>query len=114
MQEKRHFKRWHLIYYLQVRDRHTSQAIGHLIDINQEGMMLLSEVPISCDRIFHLQMLLPEEVVGMTSWEFDAKSLWSKPDVNPNLHTTGFHLLNVLPEDVGMIECLIDDYGFRD
>jgi hypothetical protein len=114
MQEKRKLKRWHLIYYLQVRNRHTNKAIGHLIDINREGMMLLSEVPIERDRIFHLQMTLPEEVVGLTTWEFDAKSLWSKPDLNPRLYTTGLHLLNVLPEDVGMIECLIDDYGFRE
>lgn len=113
MQEKRKLKRWHLIYYLQVRDRHTSKAIGHLIDLNEEGMMLLSEAPLERDRIFHLQMTLPEEI-GMSNWEFDAKSLWSKPDINPNLYTTGFHLLNVLPEDVGTIECLIDDYGFRD
>lgn len=38
-------------------------------------MTILSEVPIQSDRIFHLQMILPEEVVGMSNWQFDAKSL---------------------------------------
>ncbi|AFY78482.1 MAG: PilZ domain-containing protein [Hydrococcus sp. C42_A2020_068] len=114
MQEKRKLKRWHLIYYLRVRDRHTDKPIGHLIDISEGGMMLVSEAPIAVGRVFQFQMMLPEEIAGTTTWEFDAKSLWSQPDFNPSLYKTGFQLLNVIPEDIGTIECLIDDYGFRD
>jgi hypothetical protein len=114
MQEKRKLKRWHLIYYLRVIERHTNCAIGHLIDISEEGMMLVSEEPIPIDRVFQFQMMLPEQIAGTKVWEFDAKSLWCEPDLNPDLHKTGFHLINVLPEDIGTIECLIDDYGFRD
>jgi PilZ domain len=114
MQEKRSLKRWHLIYYLRVLDRNTSQVLGHLIDINEQGMMLVSETPIPIKEVFHLQMILPEEIAGTVNWNFDAKSLWSEPDINPMLCKTGFQLLDVHPEDVGTIECLIDDYGFRD
>jgi hypothetical protein len=114
MQNKRQLKRWHLIYYLRVLDRDTKQAIGHLIDISENGMMLVSETPIPLEQVFHLQMILPEEIAGVTNWDFDAKSLWSEPDINPSLSKTGFQLIDVRSEDVGTIECLIDDYGFRE
>ncbi|MCU0538243.1 MAG: PilZ domain-containing protein [Hydrococcus sp. Prado102] len=114
MQNKRKLKRWHLIYYLRVLDRDTKQPIGHLIDISENGMMLVSETPVALERVFHLQMILPEEIAGLTTWNFEAKSLWSEPDINPSLSKTGFQLLNVRSEDVGTIECLIDDYGFRE
>jgi hypothetical protein len=114
MQEKRRLKRWHLIYYLRVIDRNANQPIGHLIDINEEGMMLVSETPIPLNQEFQLQMVLPEEIAGVTQWDFHATSVWSEPDINPSLYKTGFHLLDVRLEDVGTIECLIDDYGFRD
>jgi hypothetical protein len=114
MQEKRKLKRWHLIYYLRVLDRNTGQPIGHLIDINPDGIMLVSEAPIPIDQLFQLQMILPEEIAGINHWNFEAKSLWCEPDINPSLHKTGFQLLGVHPEDIGVIECLIDDYGFRD
>ncbi|NJK50230.1 PilZ domain-containing protein [Candidatus Gracilibacteria bacterium] len=114
MQNKRKLKRWHLIYYLRVIDRDTKQPIGHLIDISENGMMLVSETPISLEQVFDLQMILPEEIAGMSDWNFKAKSLWSEPDINPGLSKTGFQLIDVHSEDVGTIECLIDDYGFRE
>ncbi|MBN2468350.1 MAG: PilZ domain-containing protein [Deltaproteobacteria bacterium] len=114
MPEKRKLKRRHLIYYLRVFDKNTDELIGHLVDITPEGIMLMSEKPLTTKTVFQCWMILPGEVFGKNRLEFEAKSLWSKPDVNPDFFDTGLHLLNASDEDMYIINHLISDYGFDD
>lgn len=113
MKEKRKLKRRHLIFYLRVYDKNTGQLVGRLVDITSEGIMLNSENPIPTDTVFQLQMFLPEEF-DKERLDFDAKSIWCKPDVNRDLFVTGLKLLNVANRDTEIIENLIDEYGFQD
>ena len=39
MDERRHLKRRHLIYYLSVEDIDTGRTLGHLVDVNPGGIM---------------------------------------------------------------------------
>ncbi len=114
MQEKRKLKRRHLIYYLRVFDENSDQLIGHLVDITTEGAMLISEEPIKANTVFQLRMVLPAGIEGNKPISFDAQSIWCHKDVNPNFYASGFQLLNPAPEDVEVIEWLIDEFGFRD
>ncbi len=112
--EKRRVKRSHLIYYLRVFDQSNNQILGHLVDITPEGAMLISELPIVTSAHFQLRMMLPAEIFGRDHLDFEAESLWSKRDINPDFHDTGFRLLNVEVKDTAIISRLIDEYGFRD
>ena len=112
--DKRHIKRSHLIYYLRVFDRITNETLGHLVDITPEGAMLISESTIPVNTHFEFRMMLPAEIFGRTTLDFDAESLWCKRDTNPDFFDTGFRLLNVELRDTAIIARLIDEYGFRD
>ncbi len=112
--EKRRLKRSHLIYYLRVFDRSNNETLGHLVDITPEGAMLISENPIPVNTQYQLRMQLPAEIFGRAYLDFDAESLWSKRDINPDFHDAGFRLMNVSVKDTAIISRLIDDYGFRD
>ena len=112
--DKRRLKRSHLIYYLRVFDRSTNETLGHLVDITPEGAMLISENPIPVNTHFQLRMQLPAEIFGRTHLDFEAESLWSKRDINPDFHDAGFRLINVEVKDTAIIARLIDEYGFRD
>ena len=112
--DKRHIKRSHLIYYLRVFNQANNQILGHLVDITHEGAMLISESPIPTGEHFQLRMMLPAEIFGREHMDFEAESLWSKRDINPDFYDTGFRLLNVEVKDTAIIARLIDEYGFRD
>lgn len=114
MLEKRRLKRYHLIYYLRVFDKNTGQLLGHLVDIHTEGIMLLSEEPIECDINFQLQMILPGEILGTQTWNFEAQSKWCEQDVNPQFYNTGFQLIYAFPHDIELVESLVEDYGFHE
>jgi hypothetical protein len=114
MPERRGLKRRHLLYYLRVFDQSTGRQIGHLVDITKEGMMVMSERPIRPGRTLSLRMMLPEEVSKEAAVEFEATSLWTGQDINPEFYDTGFKVTNITRRQLAMLETLIEDYGFRD
>jgi hypothetical protein len=111
--ERRKVKRRHLIYYLRVFDRTSGRQVGHLVDLTADGMMLMSERPIRVGRTIGFKMTLPGSHAEET-FEFDATSLWTSEDVNPDFYDTGFKFEKISRRHLAQIETLIDDYGFRD
>lgn len=114
MENKRRLKRRHLIYYLRVFDQTNGQLIGHLVDITKEGLMLISEVPLSMDQTYHFRMVLPSEILSKVELDFVATVVWCKKDINPDFYATGFKLVSISEDDLVVIESLIHRYGFND
>ena len=112
--ERRSIKRRHLFFHLRVFDRNTSKKIGHVVDITPEGMMLVSEIAIPIDVDFQLSMMLPDEGDQSKSHEFEARSMWSSNDVNPQFFDTGFLVLKATEEHLDLVHYLVDHYGFKD
>jgi hypothetical protein len=115
MNERRLLKRRHLIYYLSVEDVDTNRLLGHLVDVTPDGIMLMSPEPIEAGKVFRLRMTIPAGSEGTPQTiEFQARSVRSGKDVNPDFFDTGFHMVSLTPAQLGLIETLIDDHGFRD
>ncbi len=113
MENKRKLKRRHLFFYLRIFNRKDGELIGYLGDITPQGIMLISEKPVETNRFFKLWMDLPGSST-VRRLEFEAKSIWCQPDMNPDFYDTGIQLLDMSKRDMAMIEDLISDYGFRD
>ena len=110
--DQRRLKRWHLIYYLRVFDREKNELLGHLVDINTKGIMIISENPIETQKNYKFKMDLPRAIGGRTDVSFEAQSLWCKTDINTDFYDTGFKFTNVALKDVSLIEHLIHDLSF--
>ena len=108
--EKRKLKRRQLIYYLKVLDRETENLVGRLADITTEGIMLLSNTPLETNKEFKLKLVLPSEISGDHYIELDAKSLWSKKDLNPDIYGTGFSFVEIASKDIDTIQALVADF----
>ena len=107
---KRRLKRWKLFYYLSVYDSSKSHLLGHLIDLNINGMMLLSRKPIATGIEFNTKINVPAEKDGIDSEDqvlLKAKSMWSRPDTDPNFYNTGFQFIGLNREAKSDIEQLI-------
>jgi hypothetical protein len=108
--EKRNFKRWQLIFYLRVFDQDTGSLLGHIIDISEGGMMLISEQPLPIDQMFRLYLEVPQDTGPRQHIEFEALSLWSKNDINPDFYDTGFRIIRLTPYALGQLRLLIADF----
>ena len=112
--ERRKFKRRYLMYYSRIFDRKNGSVIGYLVDLTPEGAMIISEEPIHPGEVFRLRMDLPEDIASKASLDFQAKSVWCKPDIDPHFFGTGFQIMDLQGEDIQLIERMIQEYGFRD
>jgi hypothetical protein len=114
MEERRHFRRRHVIYYSRVYERSTGELIGHVMDITPEGIKLISEQPITLNKRFHFRIDLPDDITLKEYMYFDAESVWCSPDVNPDFYNTGFRVSKMSPEDAEFLTRMIDETGLRD
>jgi len=110
----RRHKRHNLIVYLRVYDRDTNALLGYLVDITQQGLMLMSEQPLEANRLYRLRVDKGEVYGPRRYLDLDAQSRWIDRDVNPKLHNTGFSLVDPSPQALGTIEGLILDLSFSD
>jgi hypothetical protein len=112
-ENRRKLKRWHLIYYLRVFEITTGNLAGHVVDINDEGVKLISEKTIDLNEKFKFKMNYPQED-GMTGELFlEAQSLWNEVDINPSFYCTGFRIVNPDARDIDIIRKLIDRFNFN-
>ncbi len=114
MYENRNMKRWHVIYYLRIFDRDAGSLLGHLVDITTEGLKMVSEETIPSKKDFSLKMEVPFEGGKTKEVLFNARSLWSKKDTNPDFYATGFNLESLDRDTIEIIQALIADLSFDD
>lgn len=110
--EKRKSKRWYLIMYLRVHDQDTGELLGHIVDINKEGMRLVSDNPIPSNQHFRLWVDVPKDSASRQRIELDAESLWSARDINPDFCDTGFRIHNISTPALLQLQLLIEEFKF--
>ncbi|MFH7319640.1 PilZ domain-containing protein [Desulfurivibrio sp. D14AmB] len=110
----RRLTRRNLIYHLEVFDEESGELVGRLVDITTEGVKLVASSPVGPDRHFRLRMKLPEDHFPRSHWCFEAVSLWTTRDINPEFHTTGFRLVKLDEADQELVSGLIELFSFND
>jgi len=112
--ERRAILRRHLIYYLRVWDTATDTLLGHIVDINTDGLMLISERKIDTGKPFDLEIRWQDMDGNPAKIRFAAVSRWSNNDVNSAFFDTGFQLVEPSEEILEPIRKMISQYGFGD
>lgn len=112
--ETRSLKRRHLVYYLEVYDDDANELLGHLVDLTTSGLKLVSKQRIPTNRSYRLRMMLPEGYFSQKDLYFEAKSLWSSNDINPDFYDTGFSSPKLEPVAQNIIMDLVSQLSFND
>ncbi len=113
MIEKRKYKRRHLIYYLEVLEQGTDISIGFVVDVTQNGILVMSSMPLAVGRIFHLKMLVDEDRNDKSFLHFEARSKWCNKSPNSDFYDTGFELINLDASAFNKISEIIEELGFK-
>lgn len=103
-----------LIFYLKVHDCRSGEPLGFLGDINLEGMLVVSEKPLTVGECFDIWLDIGSrgEASRARNLRCKARSMWSKADINPDYYATGFRFEDVPLPTMRAIRELIDDIGF--
>jgi hypothetical protein len=114
MAERRKTKRRHLLYYGRVYDGQAKKQLGYLVDVTEHGFMLLSEEPFPVGETRRFKLEITSDIDERPYLDVVAKSIWCEQDVSPSHHNIGFEIVNIDPEDVRIIQSIVQVYGFRD
>jgi c-di-GMP-binding flagellar brake protein YcgR len=112
--ERRAIKRRHLIYYLRVWQIDQNSALGHVVDINTEGMMLISERQVAIGKEMDLELRLPDSEGELKPMRFKAICRWCNKDINSAFYDSGFEFLSKSSQEMETLQKLIEAYGFND
>ncbi len=112
--DRRTIKRKHVAYYTRMFDAKSDVQLGNLGDISLGGVMLISAIPFPPDTTFQLKLELSDDIADKPFMVFEALSLWSHPDLDPELNNTGFRITKIAPEDLEIIRNILQAYSIRD
>jgi hypothetical protein len=114
MQNRRKINRRYLLYFVRVYDATTHQQIGNLVDITPQGAMIVGQSPIPEEIPICIQLELTPEISEKPFLEFQTKSKWCHPDLEPSLYNIGFEILELSAQDSRTIQKIVETFGFRD
>ncbi|MDR9500900.1 MAG: PilZ domain-containing protein [Desulfurivibrionaceae bacterium] len=113
-EEARIMKRRQLFYYLKLYDQTTGEQVGNVVDITTQGCKIISKDPLPTGQTMALRLDLPEGLSSLKNIVLQGKTLWSRPDVNPDFYVTGFEVPELGTKERQVLGRLIDQTAFND
>lgn len=112
-EELRQDDRWYLVFYLRVFDGMSRKIFGHLVDISENGIMVISDSAVEANEDYRLRMSLPNQLNDRNEIVFSATSRWCKRDANPDFYLIGFQIHDIEPTTRDLIGHLIKDFSYN-
>ncbi|KAF1030164.1 MAG: hypothetical protein GAK37_01482 [Pseudomonas sp.] len=109
---ERRIERHQLPCFLQVFNRLTDKPIGYLGNVSEDGLMLISQLPMMIDVDFELRLKVPGPDGDVHAIDLRATCLWSHEDINPQHYDSGFRLLQASTEYMSLITALQHYFSF--
>jgi len=103
-------ERIELIYYLRLFDTETNQSIGHLVNVNPEGIKVIGERLLSSGETHTFAMDLPRHFGPQRQIVFAAQIVWSRLPPDSQFYSSGLKLLSVSEQDRALLERLMQDF----
>lgn len=109
----RRIERHQLPYFLRVFNSVTDKPIGFLGNVSEDGLMLISQLPMMIGAEFNLRLKIPlgegcQQVIDLT-----ACCLWCHEDATPRHYDAGFSLYRTPPEYGQLVEALKQYFSFQ-
>ncbi|WP_077045717.1 PilZ domain-containing protein [Pseudomonas sp. KK4] len=109
----RRIERHQLPYFLKVFNSVTDKPIGYLGNVSEDGLMLISQLPMMIGADFDLRLKIPAVDGGQQIIELRACCLWCHEDETPRHYDAGFSLLRAPPEYAQLVEALKQYFSFQ-
>lgn len=85
--------------------------IGRLVNIHAQGLMVMGDVGLEEDRLYTLDLHLPEPVNGQLVLQLGVDCLWSRESDLAGKHWIGFAIIDVSTQTTQVIQKLIELLG---
>jgi len=91
---------------LDVFDRGSGQYMGRIVDLSREGFMLLGEMALPSDSLWECRIVADDEL-ALPEVRLGADCLWTREGASAEHHWSGFHIIDLSPEDARALDVLL-------
>lgn len=110
MKEYRRSRRRHVAEAIQVIDSMTDAMIGHVGNVSETGMLVMSNAPLVADALYQLHFALPDGSAKVP-FEVGAHLLWRDQASAPGQAWTGFRFITMSDQQMQQLRRWIDAPG---
>ncbi|MDR2460651.1 MAG: PilZ domain-containing protein [Deltaproteobacteria bacterium] len=113
LSEKRSLERRELIYYLRVRDLATGKDLGRMVDIHNNGLLIMGSISLPPEKVYNMSMEMPKAMMeqGINNVNIKAKVMWSRPSKTTNFMENGMKFIDPSEETRRSIDKLIEFFA---
>ncbi|WP_122570839.1 PilZ domain-containing protein [Pseudomonas viridiflava] len=111
MLKERKIERHQLQEYLQVFNIHTDRPLGCLGNVSEEGLMLISSIPLLVGARFDLRVKMPRSG-GLDTIDVSATCMWCHEDETPGCYDSGFELVEMSTDYLELVRILRQYFCF--
>lgn len=104
--ESRKIERAAIQQVILVRDIFRDVEIGRIVNLHEEGFMLIGGEDIRENHLYQLRLELTDSVDGFNLVDVGAECLWVRATAGDDRSWAGFHIVDVAAEDVAIINRL--------
>ena len=106
IQEMRVRTRVEVSEVIHVTDRQTGETLGQLVNISEEGFMLLSKQPVTEDNIFQLALEFDNEPGNTSPIQIGVENLWCHASDDQTQFWSGFYIIDISDEDLERVRLM--------
>lgn len=106
IQEMRNHSRVEVSEVIRVVDRQTGTDLGRLVNISEEGFMLLGSQPVSEDSILQLSLEFESGPNAASPILIGVENLWCHSSSDQKQYWAGFYIIDISDEDLERIRHL--------
>jgi len=109
----RRIERHQLPYFLKVFNSVTDKPIGFLGNVSEDGLMLISQLPMMIGADFDLRLKIPAGGGVYQVIDVRACCLWCHEDATPHHYDAGFSVQQAPPEYGQLVSAIRRYFSFQ-
>lgn len=109
--QKRALARYVVPGAVDVYDGPSDIYLGRLVNIHQRGLMLMGDRRLEEDKLYTLDLHLPQPIDGRTALQLDVDCLWTRNAEHNGKHWAGFAIIDLSPQSAAHVSALITLLG---
>jgi len=98
-------------HHIQALDGESGRAIGRIVDITCDGMMVVAGKPLTPGHRLTVRINLPGMVQNRSEMVLQAETVWCNQDQNPRFFRIGFKFCNVSGEEGYLLEDVLHRFS---
>lgn len=110
----RQVDRMHLVFYLRVFDNMSAKIFGHLVDISEKGVLLMTGEPVQRNEDHQLHIRLPPTIRDRNEIVLSATSRWCRREPDADLYLSGFQVQDADAPTRKVVLRLMTELGYTE